>query len=422
MAMSSEAGRPAVAVIGAGIVGICCAAYLVQKGYSVTLYDRRGLGEETSFGNLGGIQSLAATPLSLPGMWKELPSWLMDQSGPLTIRPSYFPNVAGWLLRFWNQSRLDRVWHNARALNALNSSSVDAHLALARWARLEDLFEIPGQLYVWTTRKSYESAQLSRQIWASTGHDRTELDAKQILELEPDSGGRFEVGLHIPGNGFCRNPERLCTELGEHAIRNGVKFKRVAVQDFVSENDEVVGVRTDRGVEPFEHVVLAAGIWSRQLVSRLGYELPLETQRGYHVTIRNPGLRLSRMLLVIDKKIAVTPMETGLRIGGTVEFAGLSGVPDYIRAEALLRLGSSLFPQLRTDAVTEWMGHRPCLPDSLPVIGRAEKYRNLYFAFGHGHMGLLGSAPTGRIIADLVAGCDPSIDIRPFRIERFQEG
>jgi D-amino-acid dehydrogenase len=418
--MSAESGkRETVAVIGAGIVGICCAAFLVRDGHNVILFDRRGPGELTSFGNLGGIQSLAATPIGLPGMLKQIPKWLSDQSGPLVIRPSYLPHVAGWLWKFWRQSRSDRVWHNARALNSLNSSSVEAHMSLVDWAGAPDLIKVPGQLYVWTSRKYFDESTFSRKIWASTGHAHREISGAEIREMEPALGSRFEVGLEIPGNGYCRDPYVLTRTLADKAMAEGATFRREEVNGFTFDNGCINGVQTDRGVQKVDHVVVAAGMWSKQLLRQLGYEVPLESHRGYHVTIANPGVELSRMLLVIDKKIAITPMSSGLRIGGTVEFAGLEPFPDYRRSKSLLALGKSVLPTLDTESYTEWMGHRPCTPDSVPVIGATKRHNNLYLAFGHGHMGLLGSAPTGRLIADLVSGRTPSIDLEPFRVERF---
>lgn len=416
---SGHSDSDAVAVVGAGIVGICCAAYLVRQGFRVILYDRRGPGELTSFGNLGGIQNLAATPLSLPGLARELPRWVMDQSGPLIIRPSYLPRAATWLWKFWRQSALDRVWHNAKALNDLNRHSVEAHMTLVDWAHARDLIQVPGQLYVWTSRRYYEGSRLAREIWASTGQEHAEVGPDEIRQMEPSLGGRFEVGLHIPGNGFCRDPYRLCKTLTEQAIAEGLTYRREEVNGFSLADGRIDAIQTDRGMQKVRDVVIAAGTWSKALLAQLGYEVPLESQRGYHVTVADPGVALSRMLLVIDKKIAITPMSAGLRIGGTVEFAGTEALPDYRRARNLLALGKSLMPELNTEQATEWMGHRPCLPDSLPVIGRAQRFPNLLFAFGHGHMGLLGSAPTGRVIADLVAGRTPDVGLDPFRIERF---
>lgn len=410
--------RPVV-VIGAGIVGLCVAAWLCREGVPVTVIDRRGPGEMTSYGNQGGIQSMAATPVGIPGMMKHLPNWLMDPTGPLAIRPGHLPKAAGWFWKFWRQTALDKVWHNATALNDLNRFAAETHLALAEWSGARDLFRIPGQLYVWRNKANFDHATLSREIWEATGQPFDVLTGDEIRQIEPQAGKLFEVGLRIPGNGHCRNPYEYALALARAVTESGGRILREDVTGFLREGGRVVGVMTDRGPKDAGAVVLAAGVWSRRLAATLGYRVPLESQRGYHVTIADPRVEVRNMLLVADKSIAVTPMQMGLRIGGTVEFAGTEALPDYRRSKALLTLGKELFPDLETEKVTEWMGHRPCTPDSVPVIGRAERHRNVMFAFGHGHMGLLGAAPTGRIIADLVIGKTPKTDLRPFRIERF---
>jgi len=410
--------RPIV-IVGGGVVGLCCAAYLLRMGLPVTVVDRRGPGEATSFGNMGGIQNMASTPMALPGMLTSVPGWLTDPDSPLYIRPSYAINAAPWLWKFWRQSRLDKVWHNAHALDALNRHSVESHLTLARWAGLEHLYRIPGQLYVWTSRAEYEHAALARDIWKGTGQPFEEIDGPAIREIEPALSHSFQAGLMIPGNGHCKDPYRLCIGLAEKGVSEGMLFLRQEVHGFEIDERRITGVRTDRGVLSASAVVLAAGAWSHQLLSDLGYDVPLESHRGYHVTIPSPGVELNNMLLVIDKKIAVTPMNFGLRIGGTVEFAGLTAAPDFRRAKSLLSVARPLFKHLSVEDYTEWMGHRPCTPDSLPVIGASNRFEGLLSAFGHGHMGLLGSAPTGRIIADIITGRDPGLDLSPYALDRF---
>jgi D-amino-acid dehydrogenase len=343
----------------------------------------------------------------------------MDPQGPLHIRPSYAPKAAPWLWKFWRQSQLNRVWHNAVALDALNRHSVECHLALARWAGVEHLYKIPGQLYVWTDRKEFEHSKLARAIWERTGQPFEEVDGKVIQDIEPALAGAFEVGLRIFGNGHCKDPYGLCVGLAEKGVAEGMRLLREEVHELLLAGSRIVGVKTDRGTLAAETVVLAGGAWSAELLRQVGLRVPLESQRGYHVTIRNPGVELNNMLLVIDKKIAITPMNSGLRVGGTVEFAGLAAAPDFGRSERLVPLARSLFKDLSAEDYTEWMGHRPCTPDSLPVIGASGRLEGLLCAFGHGHMGLLGSAPTGRIIADIAAGRETGMDMAPYSPDRF---
>lgn len=408
-----------VVILGAGIVGLFAAASLAREGYSVVLIDRRGAGEETSYGNLGGVQNMAAAPIGMPGMYKEVPKWLLDRSGPLSIRSTYFPQAIPWLLRFVKASRLDAYWRNAMALNDLNSDCVDSHLDLAEWAGARHLYRIPGQLYVWTKRSYFEKSVLSRQVWQRTGHEFQELSAAEIVEIEPAYKGAFQVGLRIPGNGYCVDPYQLCQHLLERCRAAGTVFMQAQASEILADGGRITGVRTDRGVVETGALIVSAGVWSKALLEPLGYKVPVESQRGYHVTLKNHNIEQTNMLLVMDRKIAITPMSMGLRVGGTVEFAGLHSKPDYERANRLTGIMRELVPDLSYEDSTEWAGHRPCMPDSVPVIGRTGKYANLLLAFGHGHMGLIGSAPTARILTNLIKGTTPRLDLNPFSVERF---
>ena len=354
----------------------------------------------------------------------------------LTIGALAQVNPAAEMLLGGQHSLLDQGWMagpvttirlapglvlNARAaaLNALNRHCVGSLMPLVRWAGVEDLIRVPGQLYLYMRRESYENDRLVNALRVASGEAYDVLDKGAIREMEPDLAPVFEVALRAHGNGHCRNPHRLATALAERVAREGGQVLRAEVNGLDIEDGEISAVRTDRGAIRARAVVVAAGMWSRSLARLLGHRVPLESQRGYHVTIAEPGPAPRNMLMVLDKKIAITPMETGLRIAGTVELAGLDALPNYRRAEIFLDMGKAIIPGLRTERRSEWMGHRPCLPDSLPVIGRSPRVRNAYFAFGHGHLGLIGSAPTGRIIAQLVTGQAPMIDLDHYRIDRF---
>jgi D-amino-acid dehydrogenase len=408
-----------IVIIGAGIVGLFCAASLLREGHQVVLIDRKGAGEETSFGNLGGIQNMASTPIAMPGMFKEMPKWLTDRYGPLFIRPGYLPQALPWFWKMLKASQPAQFWKSAAALNSLNRHCVESHLELAGWAGARDLYTVPGQLYVWTKKAYFDKSLLSQEAWARTGQEIEQIDGATIDALEPAYRGAFEVGLRIPGNGYCASPYELCQSLLRACLAAGMTFIRGEVHELLTSGSEVDRIRTDRGIVEAGTVVLCAGVWSKELLRPLGYDIPVESQRGYHVTYRNPGIQQNNMLLVIDRKIAITPMKMGLRVGGTVEFAGLAAKPDYERATRLTEVMHQLVPSLSVDETTEWAGHRPCLPDSVPVIGRTNRFSNLLAAFGHGHMGLIGSAPTAKIVSDLIAGRKPFLELPPFSIERF---
>jgi D-amino-acid dehydrogenase len=373
----------------------------------------------TSYGNAGGIQNLATTPIGMPGMLPDLPQWLMDPLGPLHIQPRYLPRALPWLLRFARETTERRVRQNAKALNALNRNSVADTVALARWAGVEHLIELSGQLYLFRSRADYERDRLGKELRDATGQPYEVIGNNAIRDMEPDLAPIYEVALHVPGDGFCRDPYRLTTSLAEATTREGAEFLRAEVTGFENSNGAIAAVRTDRGRRGVSAVVVAAGAWSKPLARLLGHDVPLESQRGYHVTISNPGPTAHHMCLLQDRKLAITPMAMGLRIAGTVEFAGLDAPPNRKRVEALLRLIRDVIPGVNTDGYSEWMGHRPALPDSLPAIGRSPVVPNAFFAFGHGFFGLIGAATTGQIVADLVTGRTPALGLLPYRIDRF---
>ena len=406
-------------MVGAGVVGTSCAAHLVKRGVPVLLIDRRGPGEMTSYGNAGGIQNLATTPIGMPGMLREVPRWLMDPLGPLHIQPRYLLRALPWLLRFARETTENRVRHNAKALNALNRNSVSDTVALARWARVEHLIQLSGQLYLFRSRAHCENDRLGKELRDATKQPYEVIGNNAIRDLEPDLAPIYEMALYVPGDGFCRDPHKLTTSLAEAAIREGAEFLRAEVNGFERSDGAISAVKTDRGRHRVSAVVVAAGVWSKPLALLLGHEVPLESQRGYHVTISNPGPTARHTCLLQDRKLAITPMAMGLRIAGTVEFAGLDAPPNSKRVEALLRLIREVIPGVNTSEYSEWMGHRPALPDSLPVLGRSPVVPNALFAFGHGFFGLIGAATTGQIVADLVTGRAPPIDLTPYRINRF---
>ena len=383
------------------------------------LIDRRGPGEMTSYGNAGGVQNLATTPIGMPGMLREVPRWLTDPLGPLHIQPRYLTRALPWLLRFARETTERRARHNARALNELNRNSVTDTMELARWAGVEHLLELSGQLYLFRNKGDYEQDRLGKDLRDATGRPYEVIGANAIRDMEPNLAPIYEVALLVPGDGFCRNPYKLTTSWADAAIAEGATFLRAEVTGFERENGAIAAVKTDRGRRAVSSIVVAAGVWSKPLVRLLGHDVPLESQRGYHVTIRNPGVTTHRTCLLQDRKLAITPMEMGLRIAGTVEFAGLDALPNSRRIEALLRLIREVIPGVNTEDYTEWMGHRPALPDSLPVIGRSPIVPNVVFAFGHGFFGLIGAATTGRLVADLIARQASAIDLSPYRVDRF---
>jgi len=408
-----------VTVIGAGIVGTVCANYLLRDGHDVTLIDRGEPGAMTSFGNTGGISPASVVPIAMPGMLWDIPKWLLDPMGPLYVKWSYLPTCLPWLVSFLRAGSANRIRAISDALAALNMPTFDAYAPLLTAAGLQHLFHRTGQLFVYRSDASFAKDKLGIELKKKTGVKVDILNAAEISQFEPSLAPIFARAHYIETHGHCKNPFGLVQGLADHFVRQGGRFVREDVSSFEMGAAGPTAIRTSSGRRGVDTVVITAGIWSRELARQLGFKVPLESHRGYHVTLPDPEITPRRMVLSVDDKLAITPMEMGLRLAGTVELAGLETPPNYERAQKLLALGRQILPGLRSEGFTQWMGHRPCTPDSLPVIGRSPKQRNVYMAFGHGHQGLLAASKTGQVVAELVGGRAASIDLEPFRIDRF---
>jgi D-amino-acid dehydrogenase len=408
-----------VAVIGAGVVGLACASYLQRQGERVTLIDPRAPGEYCSFGNAGCFSRSSCVPLGLPGTWKQVPGWLMDPAGPLHIPLRYVPRIAPWLWRFQRSTAIDRVNAIADALHALLTVTLDKWRPLADWAGVPELIVQDGYAFTYESAAGFEADALGREIRRRRGVAIEVLTDGAIREFDPALSPQLTHLVRLPEQGHCPNPLRLSRALAGRLRGGEARFTQAAATGFDVVDGRVARVVTDVDAVDTDFVVIAAGAHSNALSSQLGGNVPLETERGYHLMLESPSVQPRTPVASGEGKYFVTPMEDGLRIAGTVELAGLDAPPNYPRADALLHQAARLLPGLQSGSITRWMGHRPSLPDSLPVIGRSPHAANAYFAFGHGHVGLTAAAPTGAIIADLIAGRAPFMDIAPFAADRF---
>ena len=408
-----------ITIIGAGIVGIATASYLRRDGHDVTVVDMRAPGEYCSFGNAGILSPGSCVPIAMPGILGKVPGYLADPLGPLSVRWSYFTRALPWLLRFIASTEAARVERTADALIGLLSQTFDAYLPIAGRAGCGDLIRRTGYVVIYESDDAYRNDALAWKLRRDRGVICEELDAAGIERLVPALGTSHPRGVYLPEQGFVANPERFTKALAQQFERDGGRILQRKVLDVELGAGGPQALLTDGGRLPIETLVVCAGAHSGEFSAKLGDSVPLEAERGYHVTYSDPGLELPMPVCSAQHKFFVTPMEMGTRIAGQSEFAGIDGEPNYGRADVLARHMKRLFPQIRSVDSTRWMGRRPSMPDSKPVIGRSTKYANAYYAFGHGHVGLCSGAPTGRIIADLIAGRPPNIDITPFRVDRF---
>jgi D-amino-acid dehydrogenase len=411
-----------ITVIGAGIIGVCSANYLLREGFDVEVIDPVLPGSEAqcSYGNAGGVCPGSCIPNAMPGLMKNIPKWLLDPEGPLFVRLSYLPQALPWLLRYLVSARKDRVVEIADAMHALHRLTFECYEPLVRAAGCEDLIAKRGQLFVYEDPQGPEKSAFSLSLRRDRGVNFQILDQDELRQLEPALAPIYRRAVYLPDQGQTKNPGRLVASLAEHAARQGARFIRAKATGFEMGGEGPVAVLTNGGRRPVERIVLAAGAWSGKLARMLGTRVPLDTERGYHVMVMGADVGLRIQTLSAERKFVAAPMEEGLRLAGTVEIAGLNAPPNFARADILLRQGQQMFPQLKVGEVKRWMGHRPGTPDSIPVIDASRRYRNVFFAFGHGHQGLIAGSVTGRLIAELAAGKKPSIDLTPFRADRFK--
>jgi D-amino-acid dehydrogenase len=406
-------------VIGAGVVGLCCASHLQQRGHRVTLIDPRPPGEYCSFGNAGCFSRASCVPLGLPGMWKKVPAWMLDPTGPLHIPLRYSLRLAPWLWQFQRASSRARVNRISDALHALLTVTLDKWRPLAARAGVPELIVQNGYAFAYESAAAFEGDALGREIRRAHGVAIEVLKGPDVVAFEPALSPAVTHLVVLPEQGHCPNPLRLSRALAARLREDGARFVTGAVNGFETVDGRVRRVQTGGGPIDADVVVIAAGAHSRPLCAQLGSDVPLETEGGYHAMLASGGIAPHMPVASGEGKYFVTPMEEGLRIAGTVELAGLDAPPDYRRADALVDKAKRLLPALSASNVERWMGHRPSLPDSLPVIGRSRQGANAFLAFGHGHVGLTAAAPTGEIVADLVAGRTPFMDVSPFSAARF---
>lgn len=415
-------GVKSIAVVGAGIVGVSAALFLQRDGHAVTLIDRKGPAAGASYGNAGGVVSAACAPLGMPGLLWRVPRMLMDPTGPLVLRWRYLPRIAPWLLRLVLASRPARVERIADALAALNGGAVEAWRSLAAQAKLSDLLCPVGWLEVFETDAGLASTAAERDLMARRGVPFEVLNADELRQLEPALAPIFRHGFFMPGCDFVANPGRAVEGLVADFVGRGGRLVQAEVSGFSLGERPYRVLGPSGAVGEADAIVLAAGAWSRGLARRLGVSVPLDTERGYHLMLPPVDRGLGRPTIHGELSFALCPMEHGTRLTSQVEFAGLDAPPDFRRVRGLLGAVKRMLPAVETEERSAWLGHRPSLPDSLPAIGPVEGAPGVYVGFGHGHLGLTQGPVTGRILADLVAGRDPGIDMRPYRPDRWSAG
>ena len=380
---------------------------------------RAGLAAGASAGNAGWIAHMDILPLASPKVWRQMPRWLLDPLGPLSIRPAYLPKLAPFLARFVAASQGERIEASTRAITALNG------LSLPAWERRLAALGLAGHLRrkgirsVWPSLAEAVAAKALLARQKSLGIDVDWLDRDALVALEPALGPKAAKGALYGGGCHVSDPKALTLDLGRVAIERGARLLTMEVVAVKPQADAVALVTGLDSLALYDRVVIAAGAWSKPLAASVGDAVPLDTERGYNVTLPAGQLGLTLPVMYEGQGFVTTPLDSGDRIGGSVEFAGLEAPPNYARVDAILGRARRFLPDADLSGGTRWMGFRPSIPDSLPVISTASRDPRIVHAFGHGHYGLTQAAASAEIVADLVAGRAPSIDPAPYSVTRF---
>lgn len=406
-----------VAVVGAGIIGVTCALALARQGRRVLVLDRQAPGLGASYGNAGHLATEQVFPIADVSILKRLPAMLMDPMGPLRLDWKYLPRALPWFTRLLLNLRPAPFQRTVAGIRALNEGSLGAWQRLLASVQRPGLLKEDGSLLVF---ERPESRAALDALQARMRQQQVPVDfwaADAVRQAAPQLSEHLQGGLFFPATGHFVDPYTVLTELVEAAKGCGVQFLQHSVLDGRLHDGGVV-LNTDQGAIAARQVLLACGAHSAPLTRRLtGKQVPLDTERGYHLMLPAEQHRLPFAVTSLERKFIMTPMAGGLRLAGTVEFAGLDAPPSMARARQLHRLSQGLFSRdLDASGATEWMGFRPSLPDSLPVIDRVAGGKVL-LAFGHQHLGLTQAALTAEMVAALASGEPPASSA--YRLDRF---
>jgi D-amino-acid dehydrogenase len=408
-----------VAIIGAGIIGLACAQKLIAAGRTVTLFDRAGIAREASYANASAFAFSDILPLATSGVLRKTPRWLIEPLGPLSIPPAYAFQIAPWLIRFWRAGWPDRMQASIAAQSALMRLAKTEMHALIVEAGVQQMVRSDGSLELY---ESENELRASEPGWSAREAENIAFEhvrGARLGELQPGLSAQFVAGTFVPGWETVTDPYDFACAIADHLKARGaiIKVEEIAA---VAPAETGVTLRLQTGeMIGANQGVIAAGAWSKALTAELGDPVPLETERGYNTTLPPDAFDLRRQLIFGGHGFVITPLATGIRIGGAVELGGLKLKPNYARAQAMLDKAARFLPGLKTGGGRQWMGFRPSLPDSLPVIGPSRASERIVYAFGHGHLGLTQSAATGRLVADMLCGLEPAIDLKPYSPRRF---
>jgi D-amino-acid dehydrogenase len=406
-----------IGIVGAGIQGISNALFLQKKGFSVTIFDRDEPGSPVaSYGNAGHFSPYASVPINRPDVLTDVPAMLLSSTGPLALKWNYVPKMMPWLLQFIKNCTKKRMMHTARNMHQILDLALPAYDELFDDIELEGLVEKKGILYIWNDQ-SLKSRKLEINVRNELGVDQQLVTPKEIHDLEPNIKPIYHGGVYYQHGRHARNPKKILLKLFELFLKKGGKFLKMNIEN-INFNDEKPVIKAETQSFLFDNIVIACGSFSKKLTDNLDERIPLDTERGYHVHFKDCDHLLSRPVIFQNRGFGITPMEQGLRVVGTVEFGGLDNPLSKSRVKNLINNAKYMMGDL-PEHEDEWLGFRPTLPDYLPVIGPSKKYKNIFYCFGHHHLGWTLGPISGKIISGMIAEENTNLDLKPYSSLRF---
>ena len=410
--------KSSIAVIGAGIQGICISLNLIKKGYNVILIDRDDPGKDSaSCGNAGHFSPYASVPINRPDILVDIPSMLLSSTGPLALKWNYVHKMIPWFLKFIKNCSKKNMMHTAKYMHQILNLALPAYDELFDEIDVSGLVESKGIMYFWTD-KDLKSRELEINIRKKLGVKQQLLTPHEIHDLEPHIKKIYHGGILYPNAKHARNPKKILLKLFDLFLKKGGQFKRQNVQSISFTFDNKPIIKTDLSSYTFNKAVIACGAFSKKLTDSVDEKIPLDTERGYHIHFKGYDHLLSRPIIFLNRGFGITPMEEGLRVVGTVEFGGLNNPLNKKRILNLVNNAKYILPELNKHH-DEWLGFRPTLPDFLPVLGPSKSCKNLFYSFGHHHLGWTLGAISGKIVSGMIAGENTNLDLKPYSSSRF---
>ncbi len=406
-----------IGIVGAGIQGISNALFLQKKGFDVTIFDREEPGSPVaSYGNAGHFSPYASLSLNRTDVLADIPSMLLSSTGPLALKWNYVPKMIPWFIKFMLNTSKNKMMHTAKNMHQILDLALPAYDELFDEIELNGLVENKGILYIWTD-KDLKSRDLEIRVRNELGVKQQLVNKDEIHDLEPYIKPFYHAGVYYPYARHARNPKKILLKFFELFLKKGGKFERKNIKDIQFNTERPIIVSEDKRYN-FDKIVIACGAFSKRLTDNLGEKIPLDTERGYHVHFKNCDHLLNRPVIFSNRGFGITPMEQGLRVVGTVEFGGLDNPLSKSRVKNLINNAKYMLGDL-PEHEDEWLGFRPTLPDFLPVMGPSKNHKNVFYCFGHHHLGWTLGPISGKIVSGMIARENTNLNLDPYSSTRF---